>query len=196
MRCRPREAVQVKIVVVYESMFGNTKAIGEGIAEGLREAGEVRFGSVDELSPDETQDATLIVAGGPTHAHGMARPNAHQSVAKMDPRHKYGPVMPGRESLRGWLERLPAGRAAAAAFDTRFDKPKWLTGSAAKRIARRMRDMDYSIIGAQSFFVETTGGPLAHGERERAVAWGRSLAGQVKPDIATDRARSEKGVQG
>lgn len=188
--------VPVKIVLVYESMFGNTKAIGEGIAEGLREAGEVRSGSVDELSPDEAQDATLIVAGGPTHAHGMARQNAHQSVAKMDPHHKYGPVMPGRESLRGWLERLPAGRAAAAAFDTRFDKPKWLTGSAAKKIARRMRGKGYSIIGVQSFFVETTGGPLAHGERERAVAWGCGLAAQVKPTVAIDRVRSEKGVEG
>jgi Flavodoxin len=184
----------VKIVIVYESMFGNTKAIGEGIAEGLREAGEVQFGSVDELSPDETQDASLIVAGGPTHAHGMARPNAHQSVAQMDPHNKYGPVMPGRESLRR-LERLPASRAAAAAFDTRFDKPKWLTGSAAKKIARRMHGKGYSIIGAQSFFVETTGGPLAQGERERAVAWGRGLAAHVKPTVAIDRVRFEKGVE-
>jgi Flavodoxin len=171
----------MKIVIVYESMFGNTKAIAEGIAEGLREAGEVRFGSVDELSTAETRDATLIVAGGPTHAHGMARPNAHQSVAKMDPQPKYGPVLPGRESLRGWLERLPEGRAVAAAFDTRFDKPKWLTGSAAKKIARRMRAKGYPIIGTQSFLVETRGGPLADGERQRAVAWGRGLAAQVKP---------------
>jgi hypothetical protein len=188
--------VHVKIVIVYESMFGNTKVIGEGIAEGLREAGEVRFGSVDELSTAAARDATLIVAGGPTHAHGMARPNAHQSVAKMDPHHKYGAVMQGRESLRGWLERLPAGRAAAAAFDTRFDKPKWLTGSAAKKIARRMHAKGYPIIGTQSFFVETTGGPLADGERQRAVAWGRDLAAQVKPTIAIDRARSGKGVEG
>jgi hypothetical protein len=172
--------VHMKIVIEYESMFGNTKAIAEGIAEGLREAGEVRFGSVDELSTAEARDATLIVAGGPTHAHGMARPNAHQSVAKMDPQHK-GPVLPGRESLRGWLERVPEGRAATAAFDTRFDKPKWLTGSAAKKIARRMRGKGYSIIGTQGFFVETTGGPLADGECQRAVAWGRGLAAQVKP---------------
>lgn len=80
-----------------------------------------------------------IVAGGPTHAHGMARPNAHRAVAKMDPHHKYGPVLPGQESLRGWLQRLPERHMAAATFDTRFDKPRWLTGSAAKRIARRMR---------------------------------------------------------
>ena len=105
MKSRSKE-VQMKVVVVYESMFGNTRTIGEGIAEGLTEAGDVRFGSVDEVSPDETGDAALIVAGGPTHAHGMARPNAHQSVAKMDPHQRYGPVLPGRESLRGWLERL------------------------------------------------------------------------------------------
>ena len=174
----------MKIVIVYESMFGNTKAIGEGVAEGLREAGEVRFGSVDELSPAEARDATLIVAGGPTHAHGMARPDARRSVAETDPHHKYGPVLPGQESLRGWLQRLPEGHAVAATFDTRFDKPRWLTGSAAKRIARRMRAKGYSTIGTESFFVETTGGPLADGERQRAVAWGRVLAAQVKPTVA------------
>jgi hypothetical protein len=174
----------MKIVVVYESMFGNTKTIGEGIAEGLREAGEVRVGAVDELSMEDVRDAALLVAGGPTHAHGMARPDAHQSVAKMDPHHKYGPVLPGHDSLRGWLDRLPAGGAMAAAFDTRFDKPMWLTGSAAKKIASRLRGKGYLILGAESFFVRTTGGPLADGERERAVAWGSELASSVKPTLA------------
>ncbi len=174
----------MKIVVVYESLFGNTKTIGEGIAEGLREAVEVKVGTVDDLSPDEVGDAALIVAGGPTHAHGMARPDAHQSVTKMDPHHKYGPVLPGQKSLRGWLERLPAGHANAAAFDTRFDKPRWLTGSAATKIARRLSSKGYSVIGAQSFFVQATGGPLVDGERERAAAWGRELAAKVKLTVS------------
>jgi len=30
----------MKIVVVYESLYGNTKVIGEAIADGLREAGD------------------------------------------------------------------------------------------------------------------------------------------------------------
>jgi hypothetical protein len=89
----------------------------------------------------------LIVAGGPAHAHGMARPGAHQSLAKDDSYDKYGPVLPGRESLRGWVERLPSGRAKTAAFDTRFDKPAWLTGSAAKQITRRLRGKGYPVIG-------------------------------------------------
>jgi Flavodoxin len=174
----------MKIVVVYESMFGNTKTIAEAIAEGLREAGEVKLGTVDDLSPDEVRDAALIVAGGPTHARGMAKPNAHQSLAKDKSYDRYGPVLPGQESLRGWLERLPAGRAEATAFDTRFDKPKWLTGSAAKEIVRRLRSKGYALSGARSFFVQTTGGPLADGERERAVAWGRELAANVTSTIA------------
>jgi flavodoxin len=175
----------MKTVVVYESMFGNTKTIAEAIAEGLHGAGEVALGSVDDLSPDQVGDARLIVAGGPTHGHGMARPNAHQAMAKDASYAKYGPVLEGEESLRGWLERLPAGRAAAAAFDTRFDKPKWLTGSAATKIAQRLRGKGYSIIGTESFFVQTGGGPLAEGERKRAAAWGRELAANLQPTIAT-----------
>jgi flavodoxin-like protein len=128
----------MKIVVVYESMYGNTKAVGEAIAAGLREGREVRIGTVDEIAPEEARDAALIVAGGPTHAHGMARPDAHEAVVKMDRHHKYGPVLPGSDSLRGWLDRLPPGAATAAAFDTRFDKPAWMTGSAAKKIAVRL----------------------------------------------------------
>jgi len=68
-----RRRCEMKFVVVYESMFGNTETIAKAIAAGLSEAGEVKLGTVDALSPEEVQDAALFVAGGPTHAHGMAR---------------------------------------------------------------------------------------------------------------------------
>jgi flavodoxin len=179
------EEAGMKTVVVYESMFGNTKTIAEAIAEGLSEAGEVVVRTVDELSPDEVGDADLIVAGGPTHGHGMARQDAHRTLAKDASYAKYGPVLAGEGSLRGWLERLPAGRAAAATFDTRLDKPKWLTGSAATKIAQRLRHKGYTVVGTESFVVHGTGGPMADGERERAAAWGRELAASLHPTIAT-----------
>jgi hypothetical protein len=175
----------MRTVVVYESMFGNTKTIAEAVAQGLREAGEVTLGSLDDLSPVQVGDASLLVVGGPTHGHGMARANAHQALAKDASYAKYGAVLAGEESLRGWLERLPPGRAAAAAFDTRFDKPRWLTGSAATKIAQRLRRKGYSVVGIESFFVRTAGGPLADGDRERAVAWGRALAANLQPTSAT-----------
>jgi flavodoxin len=71
------EEAQMRTVVVYESMFGNTKTIAEAVAQGLREAGEVTLGSLDDLSPVQVGDASLLVVGGPTHGHGMARANAH-----------------------------------------------------------------------------------------------------------------------
>jgi hypothetical protein len=175
---------KMKVVVVYESMFGNTKTIGEAVAEGLREAGEVMAGTVDELSPDDVRDAELIVAGGPTHAHGMARRDAHAALSKDASFNKYGPVLPGRPSMRAWLEDLPTGFVKAAAFDTRYDKPPFITGSAAKKIAGMLDANGYTVVATKSFFVQTAGGPLAEGERERALEWGRELAAKVKPIFA------------
>lgn len=179
-----RRRCEMKSVVVYESMFGNTERIAQAIAAGLREAGEVKLGTVDALSPDEVRDATLLVAGGPTHAHGMARRNAHEAIAGERSYRRYGPVQPGHESLRGWIERLTVAPARAAVFDTRFNKPMLITGSAAKKIAARLERKGYSVIEARSFFVETTGGPLAESESDRALEWGRELGADARSAVA------------
>lgn len=42
----------------------------------------LNVGRVDDLLPDEVRDAALIVAGGPTQNRSMAKPNAHEVVAK------------------------------------------------------------------------------------------------------------------
>ena len=173
----------MNIVVVYESMFGNTKTIGDAIAEGLRGAGEVRVGTVDELAPDAVGDAELIVVGGPTQSRGMAKANARENVAKNRSLVKFGPVLAGRESLRGWLERLPQGRGHVAAFDTRFDRATFLTGSAAREIAGKLARKGYTLTESQSFFVTSTAGPLVDGELERAVAWGRELGARIEPSV-------------
>ena len=174
----------MKFIVVYESMFGNTETIAQAIAAGLREAGEVKLGTVDALSPEQVRDATLLVAGGPTHAHGIARRNAHEAIAGERAYRRYGPVQPGHESLRGWIERLTVAPARAAAFDTRFDKPMWITGSAAKKIAARLERKGYSVVETRSFFVETTGGPLVEGEPDRALEWGRELGARARSAVA------------
>jgi flavodoxin len=49
-------------IVVYESIYGNTRAIALAVAEGL---GEATACSVDEAPPN-LQDADLLVVGGPT----------------------------------------------------------------------------------------------------------------------------------
>lgn len=171
--------MRARTIVVFESMFGNTQRIAEAIAGGMRETCEVVFGTVDEIAPEQARDASLIVAGGPTQNYGMAGTGARQKLAKARFNRPTAALLPGRESLRGWLERLPSGVVPAAAFDTRYQRSRLLTGSAAVKIARAFADKGYAPIAVQSFFVRAMGGPLIDGECDRASAWGRELAARV-----------------
>lgn len=68
-------------VVVYESIFGNTRRIASAIAEGRSPFGPVVTANVnDKLAREATRSADLLVLGGPTHVHGMTRPCAQRST--------------------------------------------------------------------------------------------------------------------
>jgi hypothetical protein len=83
--------------------------------------------------------------------------------------------------IRKFLDRLPeADGTAAACFDTRFDKSRILTGSAAKTMARKLGRRGYRIVAEpESFFVLDSEGPLKEGELDRARRWGASLGTAV-----------------
>jgi flavodoxin len=164
----------MKAVVLYESLYGNTEAVARGIAHGLGPIGEVtlvRFGDAEERAAEE---ADLVVLGGPTHGWGMTR-----AASRTRPNAE---GYPG--GAREWLERShQAAGKMAAAFDTRFGKPRWLTGSAALRIARRLKRGGYRLLlPPESFFVLHTEGPLRDGEVDRARAWGAELARRATND--------------
>jgi hypothetical protein len=120
--------------------------------------------------------ADLVVVGGPTHAHGMSS-KATRKAAVQDKRHPVERPKDPTAGMRDWLPTLPPGLGRpAAAFDTRFDKPRWLTGSAAKSIAGRLEHHGFHLIAPpQSFFVNGEH-RLEPGQRERAEAWGTKLA--------------------
>lgn len=166
----------MKALVVYESLYGNTAAIGEAIAGSLRTHGlEVDARPVTKIPATDTAEFDLIVVGGPTHAHGMSRPSTRKSGAGDEKNTFAEPtVEPG---LRDWLGSVPAGAGRyAAAFDTRFDRSALLTGSAGKGIARRLEQLDFHlVVEPESFFV-TGQNRLAEGQLEHASAWGTSLA--------------------
>jgi hypothetical protein len=67
----------------------------------------------------------------------------------------------------------------AAVFDTRIDKPRFLTGSATKSISKMLRRLGYAVVDTASFLVADTSGPLVAGELDRAKAWGESLRARV-----------------
>ena len=158
-------------LVVYESMWGNTRTVAEALAEGI--GSDVRVTQAADAPvpvPDEVQ---LLVVGGPTHAFSLPRVSTRRDAIA-----KGASANPAEIGVREWLARLaPSGHLDVATFDTRVGSVRHLPGSAARAIAKGVRRHDLGrLVGTESFYVEDMAGPLLQGEVERARAWGRSLA--------------------
>lgn len=173
----------MRALVVYESMYGNTRAVAEAIAEGV--AHRVPVDTVEIGSAPETIDLelTLLVVGGPTHAFQMSTPDTRRSAAqRVDV-----PVVSRDRGMREWLRglRIPAGTAVAV-FDTRLARPRWFWGSAARAAARHLRRRGVGLIATPAnFYVAGPRGPvtdaLLAGELDRARRWGAQLAATCLP---------------
>lgn len=111
------------------------------------------------------------MVGGPTHAFGLSRPGTRRTAAQ-----QAGQAAVPDRGIREWLDAAPRAGHRVAAFDTRIDK-KFLPGSAAGAIARRLRRLGAVLVAEpESFWVLDTAGPLAAGELDRARQWGEQLA--------------------
>ena len=163
---------------VSEALCGNPRTIAAAIADGLRATLDVDLVEVGAAPTTLPDDVVLLVVGGPTHAHGMSKPESRADSAK-----RAGDRLVSRgNGIREWLERLPRGssRVAAAAFDTRIKGPGLLWGSAAKGADKHLRGLGFHVVGGpESFLVEGPTGPLfdrlVDGEVERARRWGERL---------------------
>ena len=162
----------MRAVVVFESMFGNTKAVAEAVAEGVSEQMPVTVVEVGDAPKSIGANVDLVVVGAPTHAFGLSRAQTRADAARQA---SHGLVSKGI-GLREWLStaRAESPGIVAAAFDTRI---RHVPGSAARAARRRLRDLGYRAdVPAESFFVAGTPGPLADGELARARKWGNELA--------------------
>jgi hypothetical protein len=182
----------MRVLIVVESMFDNTRRIAAAIAEGLAPHGTVDVVNVAEGPAAVPGDVDLLVVGGPTHAHGMTTRDSRRSAAQ---RAASG-LVPFRTGMREWLADLeaPAAGMAGAAFDTRIKGPSLLWGSAAQAAAKELRRLGFeSLADPASFLVKGPLGPvydvLVDGELERARAWGENLG----TDLA-GRAERQRGA--
>ena len=170
----------MRVLVVYESMFGNTRSIAEAIAAGLSGATDVVLAPIRAVTPEQVAAADLLVVGGPTHAHGMSssqsRKGAPDYVDKFDVPLGLEPGWDGL-GLRDWFTTLPEGKGhcRGAAFDTRADINHLLSGRASRGIADRLRHHGYRLVADPESFLVDRQNRLLPEELERASAWGTSL---------------------
>ncbi|WP_086830437.1 flavodoxin domain-containing protein [Streptomyces sp. NRRL B-24572] len=178
----------MRAVIVYESLFGNTREIADAIGEGVQQAhpdAEVECVAVADALPERIGPTDLLVVGGPTHMRGMTTGMSRKMGLKTEEKEAEKAERPftpeeGAEGpgVRSWfhdtLPKAHTGTHAAAAFDTRADMR--LAGAAAVGIARRLRGHGYELVAEpEGFIIEDTEGPLREGELDRARAWGAAL---------------------
>ena len=145
----------MKSVVIYGSRSGNTRKVAEVIAGALEGYGPVCVLAAEDASATVWDHCDLLVVGGPTEG-----------------RHASPPV-------RAFFDRLPSHALRgidAAAFDTRLDWPRLLSGTAASDIRRRLVDGGATLVVAPESFRVSQVPRLRPGELERASIWARNVA--------------------
>ena len=165
-----------RALIIVESCFGNTRAIADSVAAGLIEGGiEAQVIDVARAPSALPSDLDLLALGAPTHNRRLptttTRAKAREQAASEE-------ASPG---IGEWLETvaIPASTTAAA-FDTVISKG-WLSGSAAKAIAKALqRHQGRRTVSTRSFVVTASKGPLATGQETDAHSWGRELADSAK----------------
>ena len=166
----------MKTLLVYESMWGNTKQVAETVAHAL--GGDVTVVEVEAAPPAIPPDVDLVVVGGPTHAFSMSR-----ASTRHDAETKGAGTGHAEAGIREWLSALTASDTPFATFDTRVGSVRHLPGSAAKAAAKEVRRHHLGrLVDTQSFYVADMAGPLLDGELERASVWGRALTADLGVD--------------
>jgi hypothetical protein len=163
-------------LVVFESMFGNTARAARAVAEGLSGAGmEVQVVEVGSAPRELPAALDLLVVGAPTHAFGLSRASTRADAVRQG-------APPDREAVgvREWLATLrvpPGSSTSVGVFDTHASKVRWLPQAASSTITKAARRHGLRPAGRHlGLVVDDVKGPLADGERERAVEYGRQLA--------------------
>jgi hypothetical protein len=165
----------MEAIVVYDSVWGNTKTIAAAIAQGL--GPDVRAFATDTVPRELLATADLIVAGSPVYALKLPTEATRASIVQTE---SHGPEPDlTHPSLPSWLDGLPEGHGFGAAFETRLRfSPMGATGTIEKKLGKA----GYRRLG-KAKFVRGKYGPLREGELERAREWGRALRHAMETSV-------------
>ena len=157
----------MKILIVYDSLYGNTEKIGFAIRDGFKDP-ETKCVKSTGASAEDVNQADLLIIGSPTYGGRPSEPikNIFKMISGMDLKNKYAAAFD-----TGMLQE---GRGGIVKGIIKF------FGYASPRIADELNHYGMNVIGAETFFVLGKEGPLKEGELERAKNWAKTLQKQIK----------------
>jgi flavodoxin len=159
----------MKMLVVYDSVFGNTEQIARAIGNGLGGAEDVGIVRAGDVRPEQLTGLKLLVVGSPTR--GFRPTGAVKQVISSIPRGGFEGVKVAAFDTGIALSDI---ESSALRFFVR------LFGYAAKPISEKLRKKGGElIIAPEGFFVKDVEGPLKEGELERAAAWAKKITAML-----------------
>ena len=155
----------MKVLIIYDSFFGNTEQIARAIGNALGSQKDVGTLRVSNAKQEQLTGLELLIVGSPTRAFRPA------------------------EAIKNFLKRIsPDGLKGVkvAAFDTGIGMSDMkssalrilvkIAGYAAKPIADRLKKKGGDLVmPPEGFWVKGTEGPLKEGELERAAGWAKRI---------------------
>ena len=160
----------MRVIVAYDSAYGNTEQVARAIGDALGSNDDVEVVRVGDLRPSQLTGLTLLIVGSPTQ--------------------KFSPTGP----TTAMLKSIPGGGLRGikvAAFDTRITEAEVerikilaffvrLFGYAAEPIADRLEKRGGElVVPPEPFYVGGTEGPLLEGELDRAADWAKQIAASL-----------------
>jgi len=151
----------IKVIVVYESKYGNTKQVAEAIIEGINEIERIEavLKEPKHVEPTEVFDYDVILIGSPNHFGGPTR---------------------GIKKFIDKLGKLGVKGRMFAVFDTYikgdFEKA---VKKMEKRINEKVPELK-QIASGLSIKVQGTKGPILEEELPKCKEFGKKIANQLK----------------
>ncbi|NIR87173.1 FprA family A-type flavoprotein [Candidatus Bathyarchaeota archaeon] len=150
----------VKVFVVYDTKYGNTKLVAETIVEGMKEVEgiETAISDVEEVDLEKVADYDAILIGSPNH---------------------WGGPVGGIKKLIDKLGKLDLKAKWVAVFDT------YLGGDFEKAVKKMEKRIGEKVPGlkliAPGLSIEVGGmkGPIVEGELPKCKDFGNKIANQL-----------------
>jgi flavodoxin len=151
----------VKVIIIYESKYGNTKLVAESIIEGMREIAvtETSIKELKEVDPNQLVVFDMILVGSPNHIG-----NATRGIRKFI-------NILGKVNLEGKL---------TAVFDTYIGRDfEKAVKKMEKEISKKVPGLKLVAPGL-SIRVDGIKGPITEVELAKGKEFGRTIATQLK----------------
>ena len=158
----------MKVIVVYESKYGNTKLVAEKIIEGMKQVQgiETVLSEVKEVNLNQISDYDAILIGSPNHIGGPTR---------------------GVKSFIDKLSDFPLKGKLFTVFDT------YLGNNFEKAVKKMEKNVNEKVSGlnmiAPSLSIRVQGmkGPIVEEELPKCKEFGNKIATQIKTTLQSTK---------